>query len=80
MRQEAQSNYYFCRRRGDRAPGMSICRATYCCVGAEREGVSKATLDASDYMLDYHGWICPILQFQVAVSVLTVEALKQRIG
>jgi len=31
-------------------------------VGAEREGISQATLDASDYIVRAHGWICPFLQ------------------
>jgi tRNA G18 (ribose-2'-O)-methylase SpoU len=49
-------------------------------VGAEREGVSQATLDASDYIvrLPMDGFV-PSYNLQVAVSVLTVEALKQRL-
>ena len=50
-------------------------------VGAERDGVSQATLDASDYIvkLPMDGFV-PSYNLQVAVGVLTVEALKQRIA
>ena len=67
---------------GDRAPwDVDMSGNILLVVGAEREGVSKATLDASDYIvrLPMDGFV-PSYNLQVAVSVLTVEALKQRIG
>ena len=67
---------------GDRAPwDVDMSGDILLVVGAEREGVSKATLDASDYIvrLPMDGFV-PSYNLQVAVSVLTVEALKQKIG
>ena len=65
---------------GDRAPwDVDMSGDILLVVGAEREGVSKETLDASDYVvrLPMDGFV-PSYNLQVAVSVLTVEALKQR--
>jgi tRNA G18 (ribose-2'-O)-methylase SpoU len=49
-------------------------------VGAEREGVSKATIEASDVIvkLPMDGFV-PSYNLQVAVSVLAVESLRQRL-
>ena len=49
-------------------------------VGAEREGVSEATLAASDSIvkLPMDGFV-PSYNLQVAVSVLAVESLRQRL-
>jgi tRNA G18 (ribose-2'-O)-methylase SpoU len=49
-------------------------------VGAERHGVSQAVLDASDAVvkLPMDGFV-PSYNLQVAVSVLAVEALHQRL-
>ena len=49
-------------------------------VGAEKEGVSQATLDASHSIvkLPMDGFV-PSYNLQVAVSVLAVEALRQRL-
>ena len=48
-------------------------------VGAERAGVSEQTLAASDYIvrLPMDGFV-PSYNLQVAVSVMAVEALKQK--
>ena len=48
-------------------------------VGAEREGVSKEVLDACDEVvrLPMNGFV-PSYNLQVAISVLAVEALRQR--
>ena len=48
-------------------------------VGAEREGVSKEVLDACDEIvrLPMEGFV-PSYNLQVAISVLAVEALRQR--
>ena len=48
-------------------------------VGAEREGVSKEVLDACDEVvrLPMDGFV-PSYNLQVAISVLAVEALRQR--
>ena len=48
-------------------------------VGAEREGVSKEVLDACDEIvrLPMNGFV-PSYNLQVAISVLAVEALRQR--
>jgi len=48
-------------------------------VGAERDGVSEATIQNSDYIvrLPMDGFV-PSYNLQVAVSVLAVEALRQR--
>ena len=48
-------------------------------VGAEREGVSQEVLDACDEVvrLPMDGFV-PSYNLQVAVSVLAVEALRQR--
>ena len=48
-------------------------------VGAEREGVSQLVLDAADAVvkLPMDGFV-PSYNLQVAVSVLAVEALRQR--
>lgn len=50
-------------------------------VGAERDGVSKEVLDACDEIvrLPMDGFV-PSYNLQVAVSVLAVEALRQRNG
>ena len=49
-------------------------------VGAEKEGVSQATLDASNSVvkLPMDGFV-PSYNLQVAVSVLAVESLRQRL-
>lgn len=48
-------------------------------VGAERKGVSKKVLDACDEIvrLPMNGFV-PSYNLQVAISVLAVEALRQR--
>jgi tRNA G18 (ribose-2'-O)-methylase SpoU len=48
-------------------------------VGAEKEGISKAVLDAADacVLLPMDGFV-PSYNLQVAVSVVAVEALRQR--
>jgi tRNA G18 (ribose-2'-O)-methylase SpoU len=48
-------------------------------VGAEREGVSDQVLEAADAVvkLPMDGFV-PSYNLQVAVSVLAVEALRQR--
>ena len=48
-------------------------------VGAEREGVSKEVLDACDQVvrLPMNGFV-PSYNLQVAISVIAVEALRQR--
>ena len=48
-------------------------------VGAEREGVSQPVLEAADAVvkLPMDGFV-PSYNLQVAVSVLAVEALRQR--
>ena len=50
-------------------------------VGAEREGVSKEVLEACDDVvrLPMDGFV-PSYNLQVAISVLAVEALRQRKG
>jgi len=50
-------------------------------VGAEREGVSQEVLEACDEVvrLPMNGFV-PSYNLQVAISVLAVEALKQRSG
>lgn len=50
-------------------------------VGAEREGVSQEVLDACDEVvrLPMNGFV-PSYNLQVAISVLAVEALRQRNG
>ena len=52
----------------------------YLVVGAERAGVSQETLDAADYIvkLPMDGFV-PSYNLQVAVSVLAVEALRQKL-
>jgi tRNA G18 (ribose-2'-O)-methylase SpoU len=67
---------------GDRAPwDVDMSNDVLLVVGAEREGISQATLEASDYIvkLPMDGFV-PSYNLQVAVSVLTVEALKQRLA
>ena len=48
-------------------------------VGAEKEGVSEQVLDAADacVLLPMDGFV-PSYNLQVAVSVVAVEALRQR--
>ena len=50
-------------------------------VGAEREGVSQEILEACDDIvrLPMDGFV-PSYNLQVAISVLAVEALRQRNG
>ena len=50
-------------------------------VGAEREGVSQEVLDACDEVvrLPMDGFV-PSYNLQVAISVLAVEALRQKYG
>lgn len=65
---------------GDRAPwDVDMSGDILLVVGAERAGVSEQTLAASDYIvrLPMDGFV-PSYNLQVAVSVMAVEALKQK--
>ena len=65
---------------GDRAPwDVDMTGDILLVVGAEREGISEETLQNSDYIvrLPMDGFV-PSYNLQVAVSVLAVEALRQR--
>lgn len=66
---------------GDRGPwDVDMTGDILLVVGAEREGVSQQTLDNADFVvkLPMNGFV-PSYNLQVAVSVLAVEALKQKI-
>ena len=65
---------------GDRGPwDVDMTGDILLVVGAEREGVSQQTLDNADFVvkLPMNGFV-PSYNLQVAVSVLAVEALKQK--
>ena len=65
---------------GDRGPWeVDMTGNTLLVVGAEREGVSQETLDKADFIvkLPMDGFV-PSYNLQVAVSVLAVEALRQK--
>ena len=65
---------------GDRAPWeVDMTGDILLVVGAEREGISEETIQNSDYIvrLPMDGFV-PSYNLQVAVSVLAVEALRQR--
>ena len=67
---------------GDRGPwDVDLTGNVLLVVGAERAGVSQETLDAADYVvkLPMDGFV-PSYNLQVAVSVLAVEALRQKLG
>ena len=66
---------------GDRGPwDVDLTGNVLLVVGAERAGVSQETLDAADYVvkLPMDGFV-PSYNLQVAVSVLAVEALRQKL-
>ena len=66
---------------GDRGPwDVDMTGDILLVVGAERDGVSQQTLDNADFVvkLPMNGFV-PSYNLQVAVSVLAVEALKQKI-
>ena len=66
---------------GDRGPwDVDMTGDILLVVGAERDGVSQQTLDNADFIvkLPMNGFV-PSYNLQVAVSVLAVEALKQKI-
>ena len=65
---------------GDRGPwDVDMTGDILLVVGAERDGVSQQTLDNADFVvkLPMNGFV-PSYNLQVAVSVLAVEALKQK--
>ena len=65
---------------GDRAPWeVDMTGDILLVVGAEREGISLETIQHSDYIvkLPMDGFV-PSYNLQVAVSVLAIEALRQR--
>ena len=65
---------------GDRGPWeVDLTGDVLLVVGAERAGVSQATIDAADCIvkLPMNGFV-PSYNLQVAVSVLAVEALRQK--
>ena len=59
---------------------MDLRKDTLLVVGAERDGVSQETLEAADFVvkLPMDGFV-PSYNLQVAVSVLAVEALRQKL-
>ena len=66
---------------GDRGPwDVNLKKDTLLVVGAERDGVSQETLEAADFVvkLPMDGFV-PSYNLQVAVSVLAVEALRQKL-
>ena len=66
---------------GDRGPwDVDLRKDTLLVVGAERDGVSQETLEAADFVvkLPMDGFV-PSYNLQVAVSVLAVEALRQKL-
>ena len=66
---------------GDRGPwDVDLNNDILLVVGAERDGVSQETLEAADFVviLPMDGFV-PSYNLQVAVSVLAVEALRQKL-
>ena len=66
---------------GDRGPwDVDLTKDVLLVVGAERDGVCQETLTAADFIvkLPMDGFV-PSYNLQVAVSVLAVEALRQKL-